>query len=534
MKMGKYAALAGLMLATTLGHAAEAPPIPEQPDLKRYESIPAPWRDYLLQARTAERIADPLQRCLAFPDLPGNQWPEGHAEAHCRSHFADEPLTVARIGEMLDRGETKQLETMLDTRLQRHFSADDFSEIIHDDLKFDLDDAGNARHVAEKWIELAPQSAYANLAFANVLRFSAWEARGGEVAAKTPKENMRRMSELAQQALSHFRKAIDLEPKLMPAYEGLINLAKLDSLDEVGEQALKSAGKLDPTCSQVIFEHMGSLDPSWGGSYEQQLAYANSISRHITKRPQLAVYLGNPYEDLGSIRVRDEEFTVETLQILEAAIFLGSGEWALHNAAIVVGKLTDAKPDMWKRLAYLLQESRFREIDHWGMRETAIHLIHMSEPAWSLKYSLRANDLEPNDLSGRHNTAIAYMDMGRIDDAEREFRIVIAGSDRQLRHDALRWVAEFRLLGGDMQSPEIRKANVAKAEPFIDQFTREYPGDVSGRILTFYRGVALERVGPASLAEVRSLLKQMDRNDSWQAFHATRLEAMLKELEAMF
>ena len=35
---------------------------------------------YFAQVRQAEQIADPEKRCLAYPDLPGNQWPAGAAE----------------------------------------------------------------------------------------------------------------------------------------------------------------------------------------------------------------------------------------------------------------------------------------------------------------------------------------------------------------------------------------------------------------------------------------------------------------------
>src|SRR5688500_2926313 len=38
---------------------------------------------YFAQVRQAEQITDPEKRCLAYPDLPGNQWPAGAAEWRC-------------------------------------------------------------------------------------------------------------------------------------------------------------------------------------------------------------------------------------------------------------------------------------------------------------------------------------------------------------------------------------------------------------------------------------------------------------------
>jgi hypothetical protein len=79
--------LAGVLMLNDAA-AADIPAIPEKPSADLFKDVPEPWRDYLVKARTAERISDPLQRCLTFPDLPGNKWPVGHAQAHCRYHNA--------------------------------------------------------------------------------------------------------------------------------------------------------------------------------------------------------------------------------------------------------------------------------------------------------------------------------------------------------------------------------------------------------------------------------------------------------------
>ena len=42
---------------------------------------PAEYAAYVAAVRKADAITDPLQRCLAYPDLPGNTWMPGAAKA---------------------------------------------------------------------------------------------------------------------------------------------------------------------------------------------------------------------------------------------------------------------------------------------------------------------------------------------------------------------------------------------------------------------------------------------------------------------
>ena len=47
-----------------------------------FAKAPTEIRDFLIKAEAADKIEDPLARCLAFPDLPANKWPASLASAH--------------------------------------------------------------------------------------------------------------------------------------------------------------------------------------------------------------------------------------------------------------------------------------------------------------------------------------------------------------------------------------------------------------------------------------------------------------------
>lgn len=515
----------GLALASSSARAIEAPAIPEEPPLERYEEIPEPWRGYLIRVRAAERIADPLQRCLAFPDLPGNRWPEGHAAAHCQHHFSGQRPTLEELGDLVERGELARLEEMFDASLARHYSGSDSSEQIHDTFNYLLNDGGaQIDRITAAWLQRAPDSAYANLARGAYFKGAAWKARGTKYASETPGENLRRMSALVEAAIPYFEKAVSINPRLIAAYTGMVQLGMLDSRPELEERAFEMADELDPACVELANVRMRALQPRWGGSYEQMLAYANRLSRHVPGRPHLAMHVGAPFADRGDRLVADKQLTRETLDILEIAIAKGSSEEALSDAANVALNLTDGKPDRIKGLAYLLQQSRFQETDAWGARQIAWILVG-PEPQWSLKYALHALELEPGNAFGHYLVGAGFNNVGRLEEAERAYRVAM--EDPWHRQASLREVASMWLYHGG----EDERERAVKAGPYIDRLLREYPDDGRGWIMRLDRDGMMEM--RIDLEDLREVLGKVNRDDPWQGAHAEKLEKAIEQAGAL-
>lgn len=513
-----------LMLAAGMAvPAAEPPAIPDRPAAETFKDVPAPWRDYLIQARAAERIPDPLQRCLAFPDIPGSKWPSGHAAAHCRYHFAHKTPSLPEIAAMLDDGNVAALEALADASQQRHFSEKDFSEDIHEFFNRGVFDASpESDRVTAKWLELAPRSAYANLARGSFLSSSAWEARGTKYASETPGASLRRMSELVGEAIPFYEKAISLNPRLMPAYTALINIAMADSREDVEKSAFERGQEIDPACVELARIRMVSIEPRWGGDYEQMLGYANELKHYLPRRPQLAIHVEAPFVDRGSVLVNADKYDRSTLDVLETAIAIGSDESAMRNAADVAFNATDFEADRWKGLAYLLQETRFRDTNAWGDRGIAWVLVQI-EPEWSLRYALRAIELDPENGWGRYLAGAGFYNAHRYADADREYALAI--KDPNQRQDSLREVAEMWLFA-DAKDRTAR----AKAKPYIDQLLREYPEDGRGWILDLQRRMVTGE--PFGVDTIKATLKKIDRSDDWQKERAEWLEGVIRQMQS--
>lgn len=484
------------------------PPIPDRADADVLKDAPAEWRDYLVAARKADRLSDPLQRCLAFPDLPGMRWPQGHAEAHCRFH-AISAIGLDEIVVYLDRGDADGLEKRMQAYLAKHFSDEDFGEDIH----IALEDFGDANaetdRISAQWLSLAPTSAFANLARATFYQDSAWNARGGKWASQTPRDNLRRMTEFVELAVPLFRKSIEIEPRLMPAYVGLLDVAMIDSRPDLEREAIEGARKQDPACVDMAKQHMQTLQPRWGGSYEEMLSLGNTLAAHMARRPHLAIHVAAPYGDRGDRMVAEDQRTREADEVLGIAVAIGSNEAHLHDAGDVALNRTDAPQESWQGLAYLLQEGRFQPGNAW-MNRVISHALLRAEPEWSLIYGLRAVELEPDVASGQYYVAAAYYNAERREDAERHY--TIAMKDGGFRRDALKELSTMWLY--DRESPEDWR--VAKAKPYVDSLIEEFPKYGPGLLMQAdIQGMTQQgRVDPELL---KRFLEVADQEDPWQA-----------------
>jgi hypothetical protein len=493
--------------ATTGADAAELPPpIPENVASEAFKLAPAPWREYLLQARSAERIVDPLKRCLAFPDLPGNRWPAGHSQAVCRYRYAS-VISMAELEAYLDNGDIEGLDAKIEAYLDMHFSKEDFSEDIHVFYRQFKSASAETDRVSARWLSLAPKSAFALMGRGMYLEELAWDARGAKWASETSQQKMRKKTEIVDQAVPLLRAALKREPKLMPAYSSLMNLGVLDSRDDLVEDAISLGEKQDRDCFDLVYRRMFSMKPRWGGAYEDMLAYANALLKRAQERPLLAIAMALPYGDRGGILTGQEKYNAETAEVLTLAVAIGADQDAFYDAADTALNRKDAKADQWKALALLLQEVRYRPTNAWGNRTLARSLVEQ-EPEWSLKYGLSSIDLDEKSSDGQYFVATAYKFLKRFDDAERHYRLSL--QDNKYMQETLREIAAMWLYDSGLKNVE----RAVKAKPYIDRMISEYPDDAIGWLMRVDYEAAEK--GAASIDTLRDFLRHADRSNPEQ------------------
>ncbi len=492
----------------------------------RYERYEAPWRAHLLKVREAMRIEDPLQRCLAWPDLPGTQWPASHSAAHCRNHH-DPVMAKMDLGWLEARvaaGDLAGLNAALDAQLARHFQPEpQFHEAIHyifDTIRADE----RSNQLTSRWLRLAPEDAYALLARASYYRRMAWKARGGGFAGDTPVAQITRMSELVERAIPLYRKAIALKPRLMPAYEGMLNLAKADSLEAVGEEAFEGANAVDPACPTIAKERMNALLPRWGGSYEQMEAYAARLRPLVAQRPLLALHVPAALTDMGDLLTRQDTAEADraALEVLRKAVAASSEEGALEDAASQALAERNGSPGAKGQVqAYLLQVERFRPTRAWGRRWLANDMIQV-EPAIALWLADGLVKADPGHTFDRYLLAASLYNTHQYDAADVQYRRAM--EDPEIRLTALREVVQM-WLANPQASNELA---VTRAGPYLATLEREFPKE--GRQGFFRLQEKLRRTGRVEVADMRRALASADLNDPWQRDVASTIRSDLARL----
>lgn len=513
--MGKTRWCAGLVLACVglQGVAAEATRhVPDRPEAELFKDVPAPWRDYLLQARRAEGIADPLQRCLAYPDLPGNQWPEGHGRAHCLDHAAS-AMSMADAAKLLEAGRPDALDAYLRGLEAKHARKVDPSEEIH--YFFEQFAWKQADAFTAAWLKAQPDNPYALTARAYFHSGMAREARGGAWASETAPENLRRMTAEYDLALPLYRKAVHASPRFIVAWNGMLSLAYRDSRPELEDQAFRAADAIDPGCQDLADIRMTSLQPRWGGSYEAMLAYAEHLKPLMADRPILAREVAAPYGDRGDRMVASEERNGEAMDILDIAVRTGSNEGFLEDAANVAFNATDGSADPWKALGYLLQQARFKDGGWWANINIARMLVRQA-PEVALRYAARAVDAKPDDAASHYYLAASHYNTGHFDAADTHYRIAM--KDRDYLHSSLDEVIRMWMFDAGLTPKE----GSAKAKPDVERLVREYPEDGRARMYRIQVEGALNRIIPDQL--VADFEKRADAKDPRQAWFLKRLE----------
>ena len=496
----------------------ELPSIPDRPESELFKDAPAPWRDYLLKARVAERIVDPLQRCLAYPDLPGNQWPAGHTEAHCRDHQI-QPMPLAGIEQLLKAGQAGELEALARRLLAMHPQSEDI-HVFMDQFRAESDAADR---ISAAWLAAAPDSAFALNARAAYLASQARRARGGAFAAETPRENLRQMHALYLQAVPLYQRAAAIEPGLITAYEGLLEAGYRDSEPAWERAGAEGGEKVDPGCPMLAGVRMDALQPRWGGSYEAMLAFAAQLEPLVAKRPLLAVRTGAAYADRADRLLANQEYTAEARDLLDIAIRKGSLEDPMQDAAKLYWFAEDARlQDRWKSLAYNLQAARFSERNEWTHRMIAWGLLQ-DAPDVSVRHVEIALKQEPASAVLHYIAGAAYNNVGKPAQAQPHYlKAADDQTDTQHRQASLRELVSMWMFHAGL-SP---KDGSTRAKPYLDRLIREYPEDGRARMYRIQSEGAINRVVQDGL--IKDFEQRMDPEDPMQAAFKRQLDEARK------
>ncbi len=499
----KTAVLVALIIATQAACISKS----AESDAVQIQTQPQNWSAYLSAAQQAERIEDPVQRCLAYPDLPGNQWPVGAAKARCPLLAFKKPeAALAELASTLEEADgAQQLDRRYAALLDAHHNDAVQREAIY--VAYSAFDASDqARRIAERWLADAPDSPYAQTALGLILLTAAGEARGSEFYADTPESKLQTMQRLLAQAKPLLQSAQRTAPRLSPACIGLMRIGNLEGDSVLRDAATQHCLKVDPLSWNVRFEWQRSLDPLWGGSFEALDQSVEQIRPLVKQNPALGGMLARGVGMRAYVPVTQGQPRANYAAGFEAAARIAPDPLFIGNA----GLIAQEQNDLPKALAYLSQAIRLAPTSYSFLSARAEVRRKSGDLQGAVSDAGRAIviDSAPGKIHATLGQALSKL--GKTEEARAAFETAMQ-SPRQRRWAFMRWCETF-ILGNLMP---------AQALSCSQGLLQEYPENAEA---LFMRSWVLYEVNDPAAAEVEARFRRVvDAGDKRQREMASEL-----------
>ena len=238
-------------------------------------------RAFVAAATEADKLKDPLQRCLHFPDPPGSHWSREGVVAYCNYMFQP-TMGFAEFQRLVTSGQAKEV----DARLAK--SAADpakHPEAFWHFLIEDLNEADPVRlALVESWKQQSPSSAYAHTAAGLQYMRAGWQARGDKFAGHTSDESMEAMSTLVARAVGDLERANRLDPKLSATYAVMIEAGSLSGDPSYAAAAAKRGLAVDAGAFPILSALVMYVSDRWYGNDALQTWLLEQVSQASARR----------------------------------------------------------------------------------------------------------------------------------------------------------------------------------------------------------------------------------------------------------
>lgn len=388
--------------------AAGVDPVAQQAPIR---ALDAQW---LANLQNAESETDALKQCLLHPSPPGMHWPDELLEQLCADFRTPVPQ-AGLLREHIDRSDWKGLRAHFDRVLAGHY-ADGPEFLLY--RAFPIISWGSeeaADTYTRRWLAAQPDDPFANAMRAKFLLQRAWNLRGWEFSKDTPRERMSQVRGLAVEAIGLASRAIEVEPRLLPAYEFLIDAAGLLGDQEAAARALQSATRQSPHTYYVRDVALKYLHPKWGGSIEAMDALVAEAQRHVGRNPKL-VLLRAQRADVEGNEVPDDQ-PAAALEAFRRSLAFGPYYTSATSAATMArdaGQHADAVVFWSVALRYTREP---------------VMILHNRGAAWerigkadlAMRDFAAASAINPMDAGLPLSMAYVEQKRGNLDEAERHY-----------------------------------------------------------------------------------------------------------------
>lgn len=427
----------------------------------------ADYEAFMAALHRADDIADPLQRCLSYPDPPGSHWNEETTAAYCRL-VNRKSVRLSEIDALLQQGRANEVDRIfqgyLDAQLHDPSQPGVFDEAMHQ-AGFD-DDKPATRKIIDKWKQLAPDRAFALAASGMQYLDAAANARGtgwGSELNDSQEMDMHQLLVLARQDLD---RSVALNPATTMAYTSMVFAGALEGDDAYMYQAAKRGLAVDPVNFRLRVQMMNQAQPKWGnafgGEYEQMVELKPLIQRH----PLLRMVANAPRAyRLTSADMNHRSDMVSQLRLAAAG-------------NLTHFRLTDLADEAYNKRAFRLAAElysevlRFEPTDMDALIWRDYSMRKFGDANNSIQSIAQASQRFPDDNAIGTQLGKVYMYTGHVKEAESAFQAVLQRDRTNL--DAMGALGDLYNHAGHQRD---------KAEAIADTLINLYPDNAAGYII---------------------------------------------------
>jgi tetratricopeptide (TPR) repeat protein len=422
---------------------------------------------FMAAVHRADDIADPLRRCLNYPDPPGSDWNKETTAAYCQLLNRDS-LQLSQIDALLQQGKADEVDRAfqgyLDAQLHDASQQGAVDEAMHQ-AGFDTAKT-ETRKIIDKWKQLAPNSAFALAASGMQYLQAAQEARGTGWSDEVNDSQVMDMHQLLELARQNLARAVALQPAITPAYTSMIYAGALEGDVDYMDQAAKHGVAVDSANFRMRVQMMNQAQPKWGSAFGGEREQLGEVEPLIPGHPLLRMVANAPaaYRLTSADRRRSTEIEQ---QIRRAAA-----------GNVTQFRLTDLADEAYNIGAYRLATELYSEV-------LRFHPTDMDALVWrdysmrkfgdvddSIKSMVRAAQRFPDDNAIGSQLGKVYMYTRHVKEAEAAFLTVIKRDPYNL--DALGGLGDLYNHAG--HQPD-------KAEAIADTLISHYPENAAGYII---------------------------------------------------
>lgn len=362
---------------------------------------------FLADARKAEAIADPLKRCLAYPDPPGLDWPKAEISAYCHYNF-DPWVSPDEAHRLIQSGRAAELDQRLGKALYTQLLQPGAQAVLDRTYAIDFEDGSKrTRALLDDWKRQSPNSAFALAASGAAYVQMAQEARGSKYASKTSQRAFDTMHRILKLARADLDRAVTLNPDLTPAYGSMIIAAALDGDTQYALNAANRGLAADPSNYAIYTRLVWMAQPKWGGSVELMRRIIASAERHADKNQLLKLLVSE--NSGGESYVEDCECDLDGEYKMYRQIF---ARGAPINMLMSAGWAADNRHHPWMSIIYRSELMRFypQSLSH---RETrAMDLAELGYLDWAMVEGNALVALAPGDGNAFDTRGLVYEEYG--------------------------------------------------------------------------------------------------------------------------